>query len=493
MKLHRVIISAFCLFAMSCTNLEFQNLQNLKDKCEVVKSEQIIKKKCLDEQWYTLIHTVKLTKSGVIPFLKEYAHQLNLNLMFYNEVVIPDNFNYTAYDRSFIDIVLDIAAKLDLRVTINKLNCFLEQDHEYIHNYSLKDLPGAYKGASSTELQSNFNLDQSRDAKNEYSNKIDYYEEIEKNLQNLFQKDAISRYSINKQAGVLTVVAKQKVHKQISSYLMSLSQNMNDEVLVEANIIEVNLDQGYEMGIDWNQLLPNDFSNFLTDHVFAITSGSEATILKELKAQYKQVKSVSNPRMMISNNHFGIFKAVENYPYFDYRVDTLDNGQNKGVFSSKKVEMKNAVVGVTLYVHVLKLDDNRMKLYFKPTVTEISKEIDHDGYKYLTSNQNTGAANQVEGGDKTSPGICPKIPVLRTREMDSTITLNNGQSIVIGGLILDKVEKNNSGFSALLSKLTLGFFAASYKNYKSELVIILTAKSIDRSIEYDYYEILLDR
>lgn len=453
---------------------------------EAKKQDVITAKKGLNQKWRTILYNVIINKSDPIVFLQETAKSLGLNINFLaTDIEISKDFFYKSNQKSFIDIILDIILQLNLKITINDLNASITTDSVYFCAYPLKDLPGSQSVGSSTGVQNNFDSAEHISTQSEYSNKIDYYSEIDKNLKDLFQGVEDSKYSINKQGGVLIVIATQKMHRQISSYLASLSKNMNDEILVEANIMEVTLDKGYDMGVGWKQII-NSCSdlNYIgigsgQSTLLTMNNGSEF-LLNLLNANYKKVKSISNPRLLLANNHSGVFKAVENYPYFDYRIDTIDGGRHHTPTQSKRADLKNAVVGVTLYVHVLKLDEDRVKIYFKPSVTEISQLVDHAGYKYLTNS--------------SSSEDCPKIPILRTREMDSTITLENGQSVIIGGLIVEKVVKESEDpISSLLSMVTLGLLSSKAKTVRSELVIILTVNGANNNIDYDYYHIFTSK
>ncbi|PJF37547.1 MAG: hypothetical protein CUN55_21510, partial [Phototrophicales bacterium] len=59
------------------------------------------------------------------------------------------------------------------------------------------------------------------------------------------------KFFINKQAGVLSVYAKQRVHKNIAHYIELLKKNLSVQILIEAKIFEVSLSDKFEAGVDW--------------------------------------------------------------------------------------------------------------------------------------------------------------------------------------------------------------------------------------------------
>jgi general secretion pathway protein D len=58
-------------------------------------------------------------------------------------------------------------------------------------------------------------------------------------------------YTINRQAGVLTIDATSRQHDLIQRYIDELRKNASAQVLIEAKIIEVDLNDQYSAGINW--------------------------------------------------------------------------------------------------------------------------------------------------------------------------------------------------------------------------------------------------
>ena len=81
------------------------------------------------------------------------------------------------------------------------------------------------------------------------------------------------------------------------------------------------------------------------------------------------------------------------------------------------------------------------------------------------------------------------IPVFETREFDSILRIQSGQTAVLGGLMQDSVERVEDMIPGVRSIPLLGLLFSQRKdvNLKTELVIFLRATVIrDASVEGDY-------
>ena len=66
-----------------------------------------------------------------------------------------------------------------------------------------------------------------------------------------------SKYTIDRPLGLITVHAPQSLQKRISDYLRRLEKELYKQIIIEAKIIEVQLQDSSSLGINWNTLLSN--------------------------------------------------------------------------------------------------------------------------------------------------------------------------------------------------------------------------------------------
>ncbi|MCI5148049.1 MAG: hypothetical protein D3916_01345 [Candidatus Electrothrix sp. MAN1_4] len=66
-----------------------------------------------------------------------------------------------------------------------------------------------------------------------------------------------SKYTVDRPLGIITVHAPQSLQKRIADYLNRLEKEMYKQIIIEAKIIEVQLQDNSSLGINWNTLLSN--------------------------------------------------------------------------------------------------------------------------------------------------------------------------------------------------------------------------------------------
>ena len=90
-----------------------------------------------------------------------------------------------------------------------------------------------------------------------------------------------------------------------------------------------------------------------------------------------------------------------------------------------------------------------------------------------------------------TPRITSNIPVIQTREMESVMRLQSGQTAVLGGLMQDSASNTEDGIPGVSRIPGIGALFQQRKdvNTKTELVIFLRSTVIrDASMDGDYRE-----
>ena len=147
---------------------------------------------------------------------------------------------------------------------------------------------------------------------------------------------------VNAEAGVISVKANSKQHELIQKFVDQVLMNARRQVMIEATIVEVTLNDQYQSGVDWQILLDQDRAGFgfnqnllgaVTDGVIdnAVSSFTfgyrdpdasgklvEATV--RLLREFGDTKVLSSPRLMVINNQTALLKVVEELVYFTLDV-----------------------------------------------------------------------------------------------------------------------------------------------------------------------------
>ena len=286
-------------------------------------------------------------------------------------------------------------------------------------------------------------------------------------------------YSINRQAGLISVFASDAQHKKITEYLHQLRLSMNTQILIEAKVLEVQLSDEYNLGINWDNfvkgdlVLNADLSNpgFLTNsaaagaNVFNIgINGNDGSVILNALSRYGTVRSLSSPRVTVMNNQSALLNVSENQVFFDIDITVQPpTGLASVGLTTINSQIKSVPVGLIINVQpTVDMDSNEITMNLRPSVTKITSYVDDPAVAFLT-----GAPK----GAKNS------IPVLAVRELDSVVQMKSGETMIMGGLMQDGNTSVQTGVP-LLSKIPgIGvlFRSTQDQTRKTELVIMLKA------------------
>jgi general secretion pathway protein D len=283
----------------------------------------------------------------------------------------------------------------------------------------------------------------------------------------------------NPEASILTVRATLRQHEKLQEFLDHVLYNARRQVLIEVTIVDVQLGNNYQQGINFDILRGNlsggitgigqgapalsPPGQFLT---FNFTTASFTAVLRLLET-FGNVRVLSSPRIAAINNQTALLKVVENVVYFNISSQ-ISQAQNVGNLQSFTATPQTVPVGVVLNITPQISDVDTILLNVKPTVSRIADFV----------------------VDPT-PGLTVqnRIPQIVIREMESVIKLSSGQMAVMGGLIQDTLTDQQAALPFIGRIPVVGdiFSNRAIQNAKSELVVFLRPLVIrDPSLEGDY-------
>ena len=288
------------------------------------------------------------------------------------------------------------------------------------------------------------------------------------------------RLMVNPEAGYVTARASQDEHQQVQRYLDRIMESARRQVLIEATVVEVELDERHQAGVDWafvsqsvggvdlleqnltaGQLgnAPNTLAR-LIDTDFA--DGRLQATVRALEA-FGDVRVMSSPKIMALNNQLAILKVVDNRVYFTVDVET---DQEEGLITRTfESEVNTVPVGLVMTVTPYIGADGEVLLNTRPTVSRIIDFVEDP-------NPELAAA-----------GVTNSIPEIQVREMESLLRVDSGQVAVIGGLMQDTADRSERGIPGLQDLPLLGGLF-SYRDEavtKTELIIFLRPTVVDHA------------
>ncbi len=280
-------------------------------------------------------------------------------------------------------------------------------------------------------------------------------------------------YTVDRNVGLITVTAPRTVLEKVENYLSSLKKELYRQVIIEAKIIEVYLQDNSKVGIDWTQVL-KDFS--VTGQVtFGDNTGQiypssarfvskvalspvNFTVMLNALNEQGDAHVLSNPKITVLNGQPALISVGKDITYLKSVSKDIDNDAGTITYTA---ETDNIVEGISLGVVATILDDDSVILHLTPITTDL---ID-DTIQY-----------EVFGNEGLKVGV-PKVGV---RQMSTMVQVDNGEMLIIGGLI-DKVKRNSEEFAPVVGDIPILKYLFGYEEKvleRRELVILLMPKII---------------
>lgn len=292
---------------------------------------------------------------------------------------------------------------------------------------------------------------------------------------------------VNAETGTVIVRATGRQHERITEFLQQVVGSAKRQVLIEATVVEVVLNDNYQSGVDWSALGVNGAGYSVTQNFLgtrlnaapffslqysnpsAAVGGSIKSTLKLLDS-FGNTRVLSSPKIMALNNQTAVLKVVENTVYFSIQSQitqgTLGAAPLKAFTTTQYVVPVGFVMSVTPQIS----EDDIVVLNVRPSVSRITDFVNDPN------------------PDLATAGVQSRIPEIQTREFESMIRVASGQTAILGGLMQDSTETNRDGLP-VLSRVPVFGDAVSFRNdttRKSELVIFLRPIVIkDASINSD--------
>ena len=361
--------------------------------------------------------------------------------------------------------IKDILAETDKEVIVARTNSLSATNQKSANNtQSAKKNDADVTNATTLEKEK-------EDAKNEYKT--------------LFAGTVI----VNREAGVINVRATNKQHEKVQEFLDKVMGSVKRQVLIEATIVEVRLNDSYQAGIDWAKLAGSS-GNLYSNLTFGQQLGSRVSVVDpitglrstsanafgvvpvagfvaaytnpsskfgniaasiNLLEQFGKTAVLSSPKLMVLNNQTAVLKVVDNLVYFTVKTDTVPGTGGSPAVVNSTSTAHTVPVGVVMTVTPQINNVGNVNINVRPTVS-----------------RKVGDA-QDPVNDKN------QIPVIQVREMESMLQIASGNTAILGGLMQDEAIKNTDQVPGV-SKIPMvgkAFTGKNDANRKTELVIFL--------------------
>jgi MSHA biogenesis protein MshL len=325
-------------------------------------------------------------------------------------------------------------------------------------------------------------------------NESDFWKEVELNVAALVAGDVQKNVVVNRQSGVIVVRGMPEELRNVGEYLRRTQSTVTRQVVLEAKVVEVELNSGYQAGINWttlvtkgsktamfgqrapdggfdaNPLTPPNQRQTVTPGIpvvgqvvdavagaftFAFDSTDFSAFIQLLDTQGR-TRVLSSPRVSTLHNQKAVIKAGSD-EFFVTGVKS-DTTTGTSTTTSLNVELTPFFSGVALDVTPQISEDGSVLLHVHPTVSEV-----------------TDQTKRISFGNSTSD-----LPLAfsQIRESDSVVRAKNGQVIVIGGLMRETRRRDDYKMPGLGSVPIIGNLFKSKRDASTTVELVLLLRPI---------------
>ncbi|MDF1761912.1 MAG: pilus (MSHA type) biogenesis protein MshL [Oleibacter sp.] len=306
----------------------------------------------------------------------------------------------------------------------------------------------------------------------------EFWTELQQTLILISGQSENTQVVVDSHAGMVIVKAMPETMNQIQEYLQRSELIAQRQVLIEAKIVEVSLNDSFQAGISWDSLLyQGKTTNVLAEQgsnplnigdlggLFSmnINSGDFNGALN-LLAEQGDVNVLSNPRIATVNNQKAVIK-VGSDEFFVTDIKSTTTATVTGTSDTPEIELTPFFSGIALDVTPQISADNEIILHIHPTVTDVEEKI-----KVI----------QLNDQEYSLP-----LALSSVRETDSIIRAKSGQIVIIGGLMQTKTRERIAKVPFLGDIPLLGYLfrQTRQETVQNELVILLQPKVIESAID----------
>jgi len=450
-------------------------VENLADACElslIVKDEEA-KKKLSEKLYYVSLNNASLNE-------------------FLDTVLVENDISYTLDDNKLRISYLNTQTYSLHYISGDRTG--KSNAHVTIANSSGSDSSGGQSGGKDSGSNGS-----KTGVSIESSDEFRFWTKIEKEIFSLINRPEDTYKAptpiVNPEAGMITVTGTAKQLKRVSEYITGLSKQLKSQVLIDVQILSVTFDDSYTTGVDWSQLY--SFQNMaiasasmIQNNVSSLTSETDGTlsigdmtsapntepknsgaiitrgsvqisdVVKFLKTQ-GDVKSISNPKILTLNNQPALI-SVGNELFYKIQSTSILQGSSGAGTQQSGETIDSVFAGILLDITPEISDDGSITLKINPSISDTIDTVSRD---------NSGARNIP--------------PDLSRKQISSVVTLEDGQHVILGGLISSKTGTKVSKVP-LLGDLPLLEYLFKHEvrvNTVDELVLIITPHIIKRDSE----------
>ena len=454
-----------------------QTLMNIADTCKytVVYTDEDTAK-TVDT---TSLYSINMFDKNVDDMLDILLHNNNLHYSIENNVVTVSKVITKTFRVDFIDMVRTGSSNAQISISAA----------------SAGGTGGGSGGAGGAGGGSGGGTGDSG-ASIETQEEVDFWSKLEENISNIVvrpeDKEKIEvKPIINRKSGLVTVSGTYKQLQRVQSYLDTLLETVQKQVLIDVKVIAVDLNRDEQTGIDWSKFglglnyntesgnVKRDNVNVNGENIYTATlnpandlvnAGLDVTETVQNFAfnmegmisflnEYGDSKTMASPKVLALNNQPTLISVGDN---INYLIKSASSTATAGGAVGGESEIPSSLfVGVLLDITPHIDEHNRITLKINPSISEL---------KYAEDGVRQTVARNLP-------------PDTTTRRISTVVNMGNNETFVLGGLINQRMGDNSNNVDYLGDIPILGKLFSSEQTLvqNTELVFIINAKIIDKN------------
>ena len=301
-------------------------------------------------------------------------------------------------------------------------------------------------------------------------------------------------FTLNKMTGTLYVKARPSKMRTVEKMLAQVHKVLGKQVYVEAQLIDVQLSDNFEFGVDWTSLrsrlaagfgsspmqlggstgtLPNPSTGYPARTISIPASligsvagpalglsyqGSNYGIVINALRSFGNLKVLSNPNVQVRNGTPALLSVGTSSRYVSQSASTQTVPGGGASTTSSSVQTDTVFSGVMVGVLPMVRDDGRIELMLNP----MQSDVDPASLQLV-----------AVGGDNLV-----SLPKVSYKGLTTTLNVGDGDVVVVGGLIDQRTSNNDRGAPGVSDVPLFGkLFGNENKVHGSrELVIVLRVR-----------------
>lgn len=234
-------------------------------------------------------------------------------------------------------------------------------------------------------------------------------------------------------------------------------------------------DGGVRASGPWAALrIADGFNNTPSTGTFQIQKNNPIDIMVSALDQNSGANVLSAPRIVTRSGEEALLRVGE----LHYFPEVYEGDASQGTILNISYEdFEETLLGIEMVV-IPKIEGNQITLQINPSIRELAG---WQSYQLAPANAIYNSRQMSRSRPYIAPAIQAQLPIFKLRQIETEVTMNNGSTIAMGGLISERVLSYNDKVPFLGDLPFAGrlFRNEGERNIKRNLLIFVTATIVE--------------